>query len=83
MEALRHLLIVFAGILLINVTLSAALWAQHRTPLHRALFALWVSGVMSAGLQGLVQSDRWIPLAFAVGSITMLSILADLVARSS
>lgn len=79
---LKQLLIVFAGVLIINAVISGALWAQHRTRLHRACFGVWIGGIFSAVIQGIVQTDPWMIFAFGIGSFATIVMLADLVARA-
>jgi signal transduction histidine kinase len=45
METVRQLILVYAGVLLINLALSAVLWFRYRTALHRSLFLFWASSV--------------------------------------
>ncbi len=62
---IQNLLILYAGLLLINVGLSAALWYRNRNPLYRALFFVWATTAASFVVQGaLVSSDLMIALAF-------------------
>lgn len=55
MGLIENLLVVYAGLLCINVVLSALLWARQRTPLNRDLFFVWASQVLAFMLQGLAQ----------------------------
>ena len=65
-EALKNLLILYAGLILINVALTAALWARSRNVLYGTLFAAWAATVISFVLQGtLVQSSLLLALGFA------------------
>src|SRR5690606_36428342 len=79
MDDLESLLIVFAGLLVVNAFLAVVLWYRHRTPLYRAQVAVWLFGIASLVVQGLVRSERWIPVAFALISIPMSLALAELV----
>jgi len=44
---IENLLILYSGILLINVVLSAVMWAHGRTALHGNLFWVWATGVVA------------------------------------
>jgi len=57
-EVLGPLLASYAGILLVNVTLSAIMWATQRTALHRTLFFFWAAGVLSFAVQGLASEGK-------------------------
>ena len=65
-EALKNLLILYAGLLLINVVLTGALWARSRNVLYGTLFAAWASTAVSFVLQGtLVQSSLLLAIGFS------------------
>src|SRR5262245_41037430 len=55
MGMLESLLLIYAGLLLINVGLSALLWARQRTPLSRGLFFVWATQVAAFMAQGMAQ----------------------------
>lgn len=81
MAIVTNLLILYAGLVLINTLLSAALWLRSREPLHRALVLVWGSTLLSYVMQGaLVQSSLVITLAF-VSVFLVNGTLAALVAR--
>ena len=83
MAIVTNLLILYAGLVLINTALSAALWAKSRDPLHRALVFVWGSTLLSYVLQGaLVQTPLVITYSFASAFLVNLA-LASLVARLS
>jgi len=66
MEIVEHLLLVYAGAMLINVVLALMLWWRHRDPHYRALVWIWAASVVTFVLQGaLTQSPLVISLAFA------------------
>jgi signal transduction histidine kinase len=52
MNAVSYLLMLYAGILLINVALSGLLLYRNRTRTHRALFLIWVSSAAALVFQG-------------------------------
>ncbi len=82
MAIVTNLLILYAGLVLINTALSAALWAKSRDPLHRALVLVWASTLLSYVLQGvLVQTPLIITYSFASVFLVNLA-LASLVALS-
>ena len=83
MESLESIIILYVGVVLLNTALSALLWARSRTPLHRSVFLLWASTVLSLGTQGgLDQNDLAITLGFSGVFLVNLS-LAALIARIS
>jgi signal transduction histidine kinase len=78
---IESLLIVYGGLLCINVALSALLWAKQRTPLPRNLFYVWASQVVAFVAQGLAQAnDLAIVYAFSVTFFANLAV-ALLLAR--
>src|SRR5215213_4510794 len=82
MTIVTHLLILYAGLVLINTALSAALWIRSRDPLHRSLVLVWASTLVSYVLQGaLTQNALLITYAFVSVFFVNLA-LAALVARS-
>ena len=82
MGIVTNLLILYAGLVLINTALSAALWAGSRDCLHRALVFVWGSTLVSYVLQGaLVRGPLVITYAFGSAFLVNLA-LAQLVAES-
>jgi signal transduction histidine kinase len=74
MGLIESLLLVYAGLLLINVGLSALLWARQRNSLPRSLFFVWASQVAAFVAQGMAQHNS---LAIVYGfSVTFLANLA-------
>ena len=62
----QNLLVLYVGLLLINVALSGALWRRNRNPLYRALFFVWATTTVSFVIQGaLVASPLLLALSFA------------------
>lgn len=55
---LRNLLFLYAGIVVINVLLSAALWARDRNPLFRSLFVAWAWMVVAFITGGALSSGN-------------------------
>jgi signal transduction histidine kinase len=71
---IASLLLIYAGLLLINVALSALLWARQRTSLPRSLFFVWTSQVLAFMAQGIAQGNS---LAIVYGfSVTFFANLA-------
>jgi signal transduction histidine kinase len=81
-EVVGYLLLLYAGILLINVALSGLLLYRSRTRTHRALFLVWVSAVGSFVVQGaLGQSKEGVALGFIAAfptSMAMAELLASI-----
>jgi serine phosphatase RsbU (regulator of sigma subunit) len=62
----QNLLILLAGLALINAVFAAALWRSTRDRLFRALFVAWATVILSALAQGaLARGDLLITLGFA------------------
>ena len=82
MGLIESLLIVYAGLLCINVALSALLWATQRTPLNRSLFFVWASQAVAFMAQGgsANASELVIVYAFSSAFLTNLGV-ALLLAR--
>ncbi len=82
MSLIESLLIVYAGLLCINVALSALLWATQRTPLNRSLFFVWASQVVAFMAQGgsAQAGELVIVYAFSSAFLTNLGV-AVLLAR--
>jgi serine phosphatase RsbU (regulator of sigma subunit) len=82
MDAVTNLLILYAGLVLINTGLSAALWLGSRDPLHRALLLVWASTLLSYVLQGALTQNALV-ITYAFVSVFLVNLaLASLVARS-
>jgi serine phosphatase RsbU (regulator of sigma subunit) len=80
MDAVRNLLVLYLGILLLPTALSAAMWARRRTPLHRALFVLFASNLVPAATQvALHEGALFITIGFAFVFVVNLA-LANLIA---
>ena len=52
MENVRQLLLVYVGVIVINLALSAFFWLRYRTALHRGLFLVWLSSIIAGLIQG-------------------------------
>ena len=64
MEILQQLVLIYAGILVINLALSGLLWFRHRNPLHRGLFTFWAAAVIFFFSQGIpTHGDLWLALS--------------------
>jgi serine phosphatase RsbU (regulator of sigma subunit) len=82
MDTVTNLLILYAGLVLINTGLSAALWLGSRDPLHRALLLVWGSTLLSYVLQGALTQNALV-ITYAFVSVFLVNLaLASLVARS-
>lgn len=78
-----NLLALYAGLLLINVALSATFWYRHRHPLYRALFFVWLSTSLSFVVQGALQQNN-LAIALAFTSVFPVNLaLAHLVALAT
>src|SRR3954470_24913309 len=82
MTIVTNLLILYAGLVLINTVLSAALWLRSRDSLHRALVLVWGSTLLSYVLQGALTQNALV-ITYAFVSVFLVNgALASLVARS-
>jgi serine phosphatase RsbU (regulator of sigma subunit) len=80
MESITNLLILYAGVLLLNTVISILLFVKLRTRLHRAVLFLWSSTVIAFAAQGvLVASDLLLILGYSTVFLITLS-LANLLA---
>ncbi len=82
MNTVTNLLILYAGLVLINTGLSAALWLGSRDRMHRALLLVWGSTLLSYVLQGALTQNALI-ITYAFASVFLVNLaLASLVALS-
>ena len=82
MGLVTNLLILYAGLVLINTALSAALWIKSRHRLHLALVLVWGSTLVSYVAQGaFTQTPLIITYSFATAFLVNFA-LASLVAQS-
>lgn len=66
MSAVENLLVLYAGVVLLNTALAAALWWRNRTPLYRGLLALWAFTLLGLLTQALLtQNNLCIVLGFS------------------
>lgn len=66
MSITENLLIIYAGVLLINLIISAILWIHDKAPLYRAVFFLWLTTIFSLCVNGvLVQNDLFMVIGFS------------------
>ncbi len=80
MENVRNLLILYAGVLLLNTIISFMLWIKRRTRLHRAVLLLWASSMITFLAQGILSGTTTsIILGFSFVFFITLS-LANLLA---
>jgi signal transduction histidine kinase len=76
-----QLLLLYAGILLLDIVLSATLWLQRGGGLNRLLFLVWMATALSAVAQGLaVEGSFVITLGFATVFLVGLALAALLAA---
>lgn len=62
----QNLLVLYAGLVVINVALTALLWTRSRDGLYRSLFLAWTASLVSIVAQGvLTQSSLVLTLGFA------------------
>lgn len=81
MSSLDNILLLYAGMCLLNTALSAALWASSRTDLHRSMFIVWASTLPSLATQAaLDQNHLAITLGFGFSFLINLA-LASLIAK--
>ncbi len=72
---LRNVLLLYAGLILINAALAAVLWARNRDELFRSLFFVWASTCLSFGAQGALQETPLLRiLAFTTVFLVNLSL---------
>jgi signal transduction histidine kinase len=65
MSVVENLVILYAGILLINIAISAILWIHDKEPLYRSVFFLWLTCVLSLVSQGMsTQNNLMIAIGF-------------------
>ena len=83
MQDPKTVILLYAGIVFLNTILSAVLWARSRTALHRSVFLLWATTVVSLGSQGGLNQNA---LATSIGFSFVFFVnaaLAALIARIS
>jgi signal transduction histidine kinase len=81
MEAVRQLVLVYSGVIVINLALSAVFWLRYRTLLHRNLFLVWASSIVAALAQALPATNQ-LALALMLGPTFLVGLsLASLLAR--
>src|SRR5688572_17651471 len=81
-RSMLNLLILYAGLLVINSALSAWLWASTRERLYRLVFIVWACTTVSFVIQGVF---AWNSLALTLGFATVFPVnlvLAQLVAMT-
>src|SRR5579884_2576046 len=82
MGTLTHLLILYAGLVLINSALSAALWLGTRERMHRDLFLVWGTCLISYVLQGALTQNGLV-MTYAYASVFPVNLaLASLLGRT-
>ncbi len=83
MDALKNLLVLYAGVLLINVLLSAVLWRRQKAQLQRSLLLAWLSMVFSLIAQGALQKGAFLTtLGFSsvfVVNVALAKLLGEIV----
>jgi signal transduction histidine kinase len=81
METVRQLVLLYAGVLIINFVLSAALWFRYRTSVNRALFLVWSTSIVSLVVQAVPTST---PLGMSLSCLPSFMVtysLANLISR--
>jgi hypothetical protein len=75
MNATQGLLLLYAGVILINTVVSAALWYERRDPLMRAQFFFWASSVFCIVMQaGATHNSFIITLGYSTVFLVSISI---------
>jgi signal transduction histidine kinase len=81
LETIRQLLLMYAGLVLINLALSALLWKRYKTKLHRGLFLVW-GATVAAAIAGSFPASTPLPMTLTVAPAFFVSLaLADLLSR--
>jgi len=81
MSNLAALILLFAGLNVVNALVSGLLWFEHRTPLHRSFVLMWCGSVLSLAANALV-SGPLMPLAALLPTFAMNLSLADIIRRA-
>jgi serine phosphatase RsbU (regulator of sigma subunit) len=83
MSVVQNLLLVYIGVLVLNAALSAALWIASRDQLHRRLFFVWGSMLVSFAAQGaLAEGTLPIVLGFSTAfgvNLTLAALVSSLI----
>lgn len=75
MISVTHILLLYAGIVLINVTLSAFLWYKDKLSIHKPLFILWCATLVNFFLNGISQHNNFtLSLGFSGGILIGLAL---------
>ena len=64
-DVTRNLLVLYGGVILVNVALSAVLWHKYRSRLNAYLFAAWASSVLTTVAMGATTETAWVTIGFA------------------
>jgi signal transduction histidine kinase len=81
MDSLGQLLLIYAGVITINMVLSGLLWARYRSPIHRTQFLLWAFSASSAAVQGALGQSPALMTAAFLSTFPINLALADLLGR--
>ena len=81
MSNLAALILLFAGLNVVNALVAGLLWFEHRTPLHRSFVLMWCGSVLSLAANALVVGPL-MPLAALVPTFAMNLCLADIIRRA-
>ena len=65
MDLIQNLLVLYGGVILINVALSAVLWHKYRSRLNAYLFLAWASSVLTTVVIGATTGTMWVTIGFA------------------
>ncbi len=76
MDIVKHLLIIFFGISLLNICLSLMVWYRHRTSFLMWLVLMWSSGLIGLFTQGIFNQNAFlIAFGFSFNFFLNLSLL--------
>lgn len=76
MNLVENLVVLYAGILFINLAISAVLWIHDKEPLYSSVFFLWLTCIFSLVSQGmLTQNDLMIAIGFTPTFLINISIV--------
>ncbi|MBC8184383.1 response regulator [candidate division KSB1 bacterium] len=60
MSLVENLLLLYSGVLFINIIISAILWVHDKAPLYRSVFFLWLTCIFSMVIQGKLDQNNLI-----------------------
>jgi signal transduction histidine kinase len=83
METLQQMVLIYGGVLILNLALSALLWRRYRTPLHRDLFIYWTTSVVFFLSQGIPVQGTYLLAVWGLPAFFTSYTLAQLISRLS